>query len=540
MANLQYGLDLAAVGALQAMPGFLKVFGYPDPAAEGGYAIDSTVQQLITSLLTLGSFVSSLVAGAFSSYLGRKQALWLACIVNAVACGIQIGAPSAGVLYVGRLLLGFANGFLVTFSNIYTAEASPAHMRGVMVALFAYWVNIGSIIGAAVDNKTKERIDKLSYRIPLACLYIVPAFLFVALFFVPESPRWLLVRGRETDARKALEQLRGKSYAALRAESSSTSENKNNSEIAPTFLEMEWAEMVQGVEEEKRERGSVAALDMFQGASFPFRLLLPVGSSADLHLPGVDLRRTLLCYSMIACQTASGVWFLIGYQTYFFTVTGITKPFEYSIMNTWFGFLGCNIGIYAIRSLVGRRAILIIGAVGCGLCQLASAIAGSIDPNSLSTGRVLVAFTALFMFFYNGCVGAASYPVATELVSSRLRAWTVGTATSLGYLLAWLTNFCTPYFINPEHLDWGAKYGYIWAGSNLASVIFFYFSIPEMKGRSLEELDEIFAARVPARKFRGYQCLITETARIKAVNTEAKGLSREPDWVKKESVVHVE
>ncbi|KAL4904585.1 hypothetical protein BDW74DRAFT_185512 [Aspergillus multicolor] len=502
MANLQYGLDLAAIGALQAMPGFLKVFGYSDAAAEGGFAIDSTIQQLITSLLTLGSFVSSLVAGAFSSYLGRKQALWLACIVNAIAGGIQIGASSPGVLYVGRLLLGFANGFLVTFSNIYTAEASPAHMRGVMVALFAYWVNIGSIIGAAVDNKTKERMDKLSYRIPLACLYIVPAFLFVALFFVPESPRWLLVRGRERDARKALEQLRGTSYAALRAESSSTSEDVDANEIAPTFLEIEWAEMVKGVEEEKREQGSVAALDMFKG---------------------VDLRRTLLCYSMIACQTASGVWFLIGYQTYFFTVTGITKPFEYSIMNTCFGFLGCNIGIYAIRSLVGRRAILIIGAVGCGLCQLASAIAGSIDPNSLSTGQVFVAFTALFMFFYNGCVGAASYPVATELVSSRLRAWTVGTATSLGYLLAWLTNFCTPYFINPEHLDWGAKYGYIWAGSNLASVIFFYFFIPEMKGRSLEELDEIFAARVPARKFKGYQCLITEAARIEAVNAEAKG-----------------
>lgn len=158
---------------------------------------------------------------------------------------------------------------------------------------------------------------------------------------------------------------------------------------------------------------------------------------------------------MIGCQTASGVWFLIGYQTYFFTVTGITKAFEFSIMNTCFGFLGVNIGMYAIRELVGRRAILMIGAIACGLCQLGSAIAASVaNPDSLATGQTLVGLTALFMFFYNGCVGAASYPVATELVSSRLRAWTVGTATSLGYLLAWLVNFCTPYFINPEHLDW--------------------------------------------------------------------------------------
>ncbi|KAF7624106.1 putative transporter [Aspergillus flavus] len=498
MANLQYGFDLAAIGSLQAMPGFLKVFGYPDPGSEGGYAIDSTVQQLITSLLTLGSFVSSLVAGFFSAYLGRRHALWLACIVNAIACAIQIGAPSAGVLYLGRLLLGFANGFLVTFSNIYTAEASLAHLRGVMVALFAYWVNIGSILGAAVDNKTKERMDRLSYRIPLACLYIVPKFLFVALFFVPESPRWLLHRGKAQAARQALEQLRGTSYATIRASSSG---DDSSDEITPSLLELEWAEMVKGVEEEKREQGNVTALDMFRG---------------------IDLRRTILCYGMIGCQSASGVWFLIGYQTYFFTVSGITKAFEFSIMNTCFGFLGVNIGMYAIRNWLGRRAILMLGVIACGLCQLASAIAATVSPNSLPTGQALVAFTALFMFFYNGCVGAASYPVATELVSSRLRAWTVGTATSLGYLLAWLVNFCTPYFINPEHLNWGARYGYIWAGSNLACVVFFYFFIPEMKGRTLEELDEIFAARVAARKFKSYQCLIGEAARIAAVHAEGR------------------
>lgn len=130
-------------------------------------------------------------------------------------------------------------------------------MRGVMVALFAYWVNIGSIMGAAVDNKTKERMDELSYRIPLACLYAVPTVLAVALFFVPESPRWLLHRGKEREARKALEMLRGRSYAQLRS--------SGEGQVGPSLLEIEWAEMVKGVEEEKRTEGDVAALDMFRG-----------------------------------------------------------------------------------------------------------------------------------------------------------------------------------------------------------------------------------------------------------------------------------
>lgn len=152
------------------------------------------------------------------------------------------------MLYVGRLILGFANGFFVTFSNVYNAEASPAHLRGVMVALFAYWVSIGGLIGAIVDNYTKSRMDKGSYRIPIACLYIIPALLSVLLFWVPESPRWLLYKGRDAEARKSLEALR---QGAIEGEE----------------LELEWAEMIKGVEEEKRISKNLAFLDMFRGTS---------------------------------------------------------------------------------------------------------------------------------------------------------------------------------------------------------------------------------------------------------------------------------
>ncbi|EKG10332.1 General substrate transporter [Macrophomina phaseolina MS6] len=470
IANMQYGLDSAAIGGLQAMPGFLVVFGYPDPTAAGGYAIGGAFQQLISSLLTLGSFLSSLVAGLFAHFYGRKAALWTACVLNAVACIIQITSENKGAVYVGRLILGFANGFLVTFSNVYTSEASPAHLRAVMVALFAYWVNIGSIVGAAITNATKSRLDKASYQIPIGTLFIVPVFLAIGLIFVPESPRYLLNKGKTEEARKSLETLRGNSQA-------------------PEFIELEWAEMVKGIEEEKRLATTVGVLDMFKNT---------------------DLRRTLLCYGMIACQTASGVWFLISYATYFMIVSGLSvdEAFKFSVMNTCLGFVGVNCGMYAMRHLVGRRAILMAGAAFCGLCMLALAVAAS----TVALRDCLVAFTALFMFGYNACVGAASYPVATELVSTRLRSWTVGTATSLGYFLAWLTAFCTPYFINPENMNWGAKYGYVWAAANFLCVGFFFIPMPELKGRTLEEIDELFLNRVSVRNFPKYKTTIGDEA----------------------------
>ncbi|ORY16405.1 general substrate transporter [Clohesyomyces aquaticus] len=490
IANLQYGLDSAAVGGLQAMPGFLKVFGYANPVAPGGYSIGSTFQQLIASLLTLGSFVSALTAGTFSHFFGRKVALWIACVLNSVACVLQMTSTSAASIYVGRLILGFANGFLVTFSNIYTSEASPAHLRGVIVALFAYWVNIGSIIGAAVTNATKGRLDKASYQIPIGTLFIVPTILAIGLLFVPESPRYLLAKGRMEEAKQSLELLRGTSVPA-------------------EYVEMEWVEMVNGIEEEKRHATTVGALDMFKGT---------------------DLRRTLLCFGMIACQTGSGVWFVISYGTYFLIVSGlsVSDAFKYSIMATCFGFLGVNMGMYLMRRHMGRRSILILGGFICGLSQLAIAVAATVAPGTKTTGRCLITFTAIFKWGYNMCVGAASYPVATELVSTRLRAWTVGSATSLGYSLAWLNAFCTPYFINPQNLGLGAKYGYIWAGSNFLCVLFFFFFMPEMKGRTLEEIDELFANKVSPLKFKSYQTTIRhEAAEVEEKVLETKGATIE-------------
>ncbi len=80
---------------------------------------------------------------------------------------------------------------------------------------------------------------------------------------------------------------------------------------------------------------------------------------------------------MIGCQSASGIWFLIAYQTYFLLQGGVTKAFEYTIMTSCIGFIGVNVGMFSMRHLFGRRNVLMIGAMGCCLCQLAPAIAAS-------------------------------------------------------------------------------------------------------------------------------------------------------------------
>lgn len=105
VSSFQYGLDYALVGGFMAMPGFLKVFGYFDESTHK-WAIDPTVQQLISSLMTIGTFVGSLLIGSFSSRFGRRDALWTASLVNLVATAIMLGTTSLGALYFARFLLG--------------------------------------------------------------------------------------------------------------------------------------------------------------------------------------------------------------------------------------------------------------------------------------------------------------------------------------------------------------------------------------------------------------------------------------------------
>jgi MFS family permease len=89
-----------------AMPGFLQVFGYYNEAAEE-WAIDPTVQQLISSLMTIGTFVGSLAVGPFSARFGRRYGLWAASGINAVATAVMIGTTNLGALYFSRLILGW-------------------------------------------------------------------------------------------------------------------------------------------------------------------------------------------------------------------------------------------------------------------------------------------------------------------------------------------------------------------------------------------------------------------------------------------------
>ncbi|KAL6241888.1 hypothetical protein RBB50_011133 [Rhinocladiella similis] len=484
MANCQYGFDTAAVAGFQAMTGFLEVYGYKDLKVKSGWSIHTKPQQLISSFLNVGTILGVILAGPFAHKFGRRPAIWVAAVVSMVACGVQVGVDSLAGLYAGRILLGLGNGFFILFSNTYTVEVAPPHHRAILASFFGFWVNTGSILGAVADNYSKNLLNRHAYQIPLAALFAIPFLLSIFMIFVPESPRWLLLHNKTVEARKALQQLRGTS-------------------LSPELLDEEFIEMQRGIEQEKELASTTSVLDIFRGT---------------------DLRRTILSAGAIASHAASGVWFTISYGTFFYQMAGIKNPFQTTIIQNCMGLFGALCGMFLMHKVFGRRPMLLIGAGGCCICMLAIGLL-SIAGKSKDAGKALVGFALMFNFFYNGFTGTITWPIAGELVSSRLRVFSVGLGTGINYFFNWLISYCTPFFLNADDLNWGAKYGYIWAGSNAIAFIFFFFLIPETKDRSLEEIDEMFVNKVPRRQFKTYHCISSERAKeiaIKDMSEDAK------------------
>lgn len=98
--------------------------------------------------------------------------------------------------------------------------------------------------------------------------------------------------------------------------------------------------------------------------------------------------------------------------------------------------------------------------------------------------------------YLQGMIATYAWVAGGEIPSQRLRSYTFGLATAVGFLGAWITTFTAPYFINPQSLNWGPRYGYIWFPSCVVSAAWVYCFLPETHGRSLEEIDEM-VRRIP-------------------------------------------
>lgn len=226
------------------------------------------------------------------------------------------------------------------------------------------------------------------------------------------------------------------------------------------------------------------------------------GSSYWDCFKGTDFRRLEIAWCAWGIQPFSGLP-MQGYNTYFFEQAGLpdTKAFDLSIGYYAIGFMGTVLSWFLV-TWFGRRSIFIVGLL-CMCVTLLTIGFVSLAPatNSAAIWAQSV-LLVVWVFIYDISVGPVAWCIASEVSATRLRAPTIAIARNSFYIWSIVFGVATPYMLNPTEAGWKGKTGFFYGGTCFLALIWSYFRLPEMKGRTYEELNILFWKNVPARKFK--------------------------------------
>jgi SP family general alpha glucoside:H+ symporter-like MFS transporter len=216
---------------------------------------------------------------------------------------------------------------------------------------------------------------------------------------------------------------------------------------------------------------------------------------------GTNLRRTEIAFGVWSLQALSGLP-LQSYNTYFFEQAGLsdTDSFSMSIGNYAMGAVGTALS-WLLITWFGRRTIFIGGLMLMCLILFTmgfTALAPSSNDGAIWAQAVLL---LIWVFVYDISVGPVAWAVASEVSATQVRAKTIAIGRTGSYIVNIIFNFATPYMLNPTAGNWKGKSAFFFGGTCALSLVWAYFRLPELKGRTYEEMNILFWKKTPARKF---------------------------------------
>ncbi|BEI90853.1 uncharacterized protein CcaverHIS019_0309230 [Cutaneotrichosporon cavernicola] len=464
MCIVMEGFQVCLTPNLINLQSFASKFGHLN--SKGVYEVEAKWIAGLTNGATVGQIIGLFIAGIVAERIGYRYTVIIALVWITAFLTLFVTANNLTTLLMGEILCGLPWGAFQTICISYAAEVCPIALRGYLTCFVNCCWGIGQVIGIGVIKAQADRNDMghWSWRLPYALQWMWPVPLAIGVFFAPESPWWLVRRGRLEDAKKNLLRL--------------TSLNRDTEFDADETIDM----MRHTTELEQEITAGASYLDCFKG---------------------VDLRRTEIVAMTWAIQNLSGNSFS-GYSAYFLTKAGVSPSHSYSFA---LGQYSINIvGVFGAWALmawgIGRRR-LYVGGLAC-LC-VALFVMGFLglvpkahrDSGAMATGAMMIIWAACYQL----TVGSVCYSLVAELSTRRLQIKTVVIGRMAYNIIAIICNILTPYMLNESAWNWGNFAGFFWGGSCFLSLVYAYFRIPEPRGRTFAEIDVLFERKVPARKF---------------------------------------
>lgn len=423
--GLLYGFVIGVISG--AMPFITKDFGLS--AYQVGFAVGN---------IDIGCLFGALAAGSLSDRYGRKKILIFTAMLFALSGGLCAAATSFTELVIGRLIGGFAVGASM-ISALYTAEVAPARIRGFLVCLTQFGIVIG-ILATYVVNWTLADAGPNNWRWMFAA-GILPTIVFlVGLLFIPESPRWLAVRGETERARAILARIGGAAHA--------------ESELALIRAAVE------------TEQGSV-------------RELFRKGLGTAL-LIGVVV-------SMLAQSV--GINSVIYYSPTIFMNAGYHDASSAFLATVAVGTVNFIFTIVAVLSIdrFGRKPLLLVGLAG----MLVSLVSTGILFHASTVSAVWVLIPILgFVALYAVSLGPIAWVLVSEIFPNRIRGVAMAICMSALYISDFAVSFTFPRLM--ETIGYGVFF--VYAAVCAAGFLFVLLAVTETKGKTLEEIETMWKA----------------------------------------------
>lgn len=193
-----------------------------------------------------------------------------------------------------------------------------------------------------------------------------------------------------------------------------------------------------------------------------------------------------------ALQQLSGVNFIFYYGTSYFKRAGFQNPFTIQIITNTVNVVSTFPGLYLVEKL-GRRGLLLLGAIGMTVSQFIVAIVGTVaGTTNLPAQRAGIAFTCIYIYFFASSWGPVAWVVTGELFPLKVRARALSMTTATNWLFNFAIAYSTPYLVDEKHANLQAKVFFIWGSFCLIAIVFVWSLIYETKGLTLEQVDELY------------------------------------------------
>ena len=436
LAGLLFGYDTGVIAGalLQITPDF---------------GLGSFASGLVVGAVPIGAVLGAWIASSNSDKYGRRRLILAAGIIFVIGAIVSALSPDTFILVVSRVVIGVAIGVASAVAPVYISEIAPPDIRGRLVTFFQLAVTVGILVAYLVGLAFANTEEGWRWMLGLGA---IPALaLVIGIVRLPASPRWLLMVGREDDARAALQRVRTEGPEAIELEIQEIQTSMNVSE----------------------------------------------GSWKDLLAPAVKAA-LVVGIGLAILQQITGINTVIYYAPTIIQSTGIDSDFSSILASLGVGIINVVMTVVALRLLDsrGRREMLFIGVSGISLSLFLLGLAFLVGADKTYATVMAIGSLMLFVSSFAISLGPIFWLLNAEIYPLSVRS----KAASSGTMTNWFFNFLVSLTFLPL-IDLLSQTGAFWfyGAIGLVTLWFCWKFVPETKGRSLEQINDIFTNRAKAR-----------------------------------------